>query len=99
MYDDDSFERLVGECLELDHIQNRKLIEEWCKEAGVNSPVGYHNELGKRRMTIYTDSPGYLIGKSGCLVDQFTKKLCKEFYVEEYEVKFVQIKGRFVNIK
>lgn len=97
--EDDSFERFRGECLEFNHNRNCKLIEEWCKEASVTSPVGYHNELGKRIITIYTDKPGYLIGRGGCLVNKFKKRLCEEFYANEYEVKFVEIRGGFVNMQ
>lgn len=98
MYDD-SFERFRGECLELDHKRNCKLIEEWCKEANVTSPVGYYNNLGGRTMTIYTDRPGQFIGKGGCLVDKFTERLCEEFFVEDYHVKFVEIRCGFANVK
>lgn len=98
MYDED-FEIFRGKCLEFNHNRNCKLIEEWCNEAGVTSPIGYYNELGKYRMTIYTNRAGYLIGKGGCLVDKFKKRLCEEFYANEYEVKFVEIRGGFANIK
>lgn len=97
MYDEE-FEKFRDECLAFNHNQNCKLIEEWSKEAGVESPIGYYNELGKHRMTIYTDRPGYLVGKGGCLVDKFKKKLCEEFYADKYEVKFVEIRGGFANV-
>lgn len=98
MYDE-SLDVFIGECLEFSHNQNCKVIEEWCKEAEVESPVGYYNELGKHRMTIYTDKPGYLIGKGGCLVDKFKKRLCEEFYANDYEVRFVEIRGGFANMQ
>ena len=86
MYDD-SFERFRGECLEYNYNKNCNMIEEWCKEAGVTSPVGYYNELEK------------LIGRGGCLVNKFKKRLCEQFYANEYEVKFVEIRGGFANIE
>lgn len=98
MYDD-SFERFRGECLEYNHNKNCNMIEEWCKEAGVTSPVGYYNELEKHIITIYTNKPGYLIGMGGCLVNKFKKRLCEQFYANEYEVKFVEIRGGFANME
>lgn len=98
MYDD-SFQVMRGESIAYIHDKNCKLIEEWAKEAGVESPIGYYNESGKHRMTIYTDRPGYLIGKGGGLVDKFRKKLCEKFYADKYEVKFVEIRGGFANTK
>lgn len=98
MYDD-SFQKMREEYMEYSHNKNCTLIEEWCKEAGVTSPVGYYINLGGRTITIYTDRPGWLIGKGGCLVDKYTERLCEEFFVEEYHVKFVEIRGGFVYTK
>lgn len=98
MYND-SFQQMREECIAYSRNKNSALIERWCNEAGVTSPVGYYNNLGDRTMTIYTDKPGWLIGKGGCLVDKFTKQLCEEFFAKEYHVKFIEIRGGFANVK
>lgn len=92
----DSFEIFRGEALEFMHNRNKRLIENWCKSSGVTSPIGYYND-SNGVMTIYTTHPGWLIGKGGEKVDEFTNELEKEFNMK-YTVKFVEIKGDFVNI-
>lgn len=98
MYDEDSFEKMRSECINFSHDRNCRLINDWCTEAGVDSPVGYDNDLGSHVMTIYTNRPGFLIGKGGCLIDKFKKNLCNEFSAKKYEVKFVEIRDGFANI-
>lgn len=98
MYDD-SFQAMIEECIAYNRDKICKLIEGWCKEAKVESPVGYYNESIERTITIYTDKPGCLVGVGGCLVNKFKEKLCEEFYVNEYKVEFVEICGGFANIK
>ena len=93
----DSFQAMRAEVMEYEHNRNKTLIEEWCKESNVTTPVGYDNNNYKGIMTIYTSSPGSLIGMRGTRVDIFTKKLEKEFG-KKYEVRFIEVAGGFVNI-
>lgn len=76
--------------------RNRKLIEVWCKECGVTTPVGYENDHDGV-MTIYTDKPGLLIGRGGEKVNKFHKALKREFN-RDYKVKLVEIRGGFANL-
>ena len=95
MYDED-FEMFRAEALAFAHNRNKTLIEKWCKDCGVTSPVGYDNNMGEGIMTIYTRQPGALIGKGGSKVDAFKADLEKEFN-RKYRVKFVEVE-HFVNI-
>lgn len=76
--------------------RNSKLIDTWCKECGVTTPIGYYNDHNGT-MTIYTDKPGWLIGKGGEKVNKFKEALKQEFH-REYEVKFVEVRGGFANL-
>ena len=85
-----------AEALRFAKERNTKLIEDWCKECHVTTPVGYDNNYDGI-MTIYTDRPGHLIGKGGEKVNKFKEALKQEFR-KEYEVKFVEIRDGFANI-
>lgn len=76
--------------------QISKVIEEWCKEAGVVSPVGYYRNSLSGYFEIYTDSPGYLIGKGGNLVEKYELAL-NQLFCSDLKVKFIEIRGGFAN--
>lgn len=95
---EDEWQRLRGEILWLQANRNRKLLEKWCQECGVTSPIGYDNDLGNGVMTIYTKHPGALIGRGGKYINKLKAELKQEFG-RNYEVKFVEVRGGFVNIK
>lgn len=97
MFDDD-FERMREEALEYHDNKNKVIIENWCKECGMNEPVGYYNDLSKNELTIYTTRCGIMIGKAGKHIDNVRTVLNEEFH-RNYDIKFVEIKGRIVNIK
>lgn len=56
----------------------QEVINNWCKEAGVTSPVGYYNNLSKKEFMIYTDRPGYMIGRAGILVSSICENVLKK---------------------
>lgn len=35
------------------------ILENWCEEAGVKTPVGYYWNIYKKCWEIYTDRPGF----------------------------------------
>lgn len=72
------------------------VIKKWLNEIGYTEPVGYYRNIFNREMEIYTTRPGVLIGKAGVNVEKFKKMLSDEFY-GEWKVKFVEIRGGFVN--
>lgn len=96
-YEEDEWMEFRAQCNELVHNEHKKLIEDWCAECKVTTPVGYYNDH-KGTLTIYTDSPGYLIGYKGEKISKFEETLSKEFH-KPYKVKFVEVRGGFVNIK
>lgn len=73
------------------------VIARWNKECGVKQVGvklrGY--DKGKYRLEIYTDRPGFLIGKAGCIIDKYTeelKGLAKEipWRITEVEIHEIQ---------
>ncbi|MDO4379138.1 MAG: hypothetical protein Q4C64_08450 [Erysipelotrichia bacterium] len=73
------------------------VIARWSKECGVKQVGvklrGY--DEGKYRLEIYTDRPGFLIGKAGCIIDKYTeelKGLAKEisWRITEVEIHEIQ---------
>lgn len=45
---------------------------------------------------IYTDSPGYLIGKGGNLVEKYELAL-NQLFCSDLKVKIIEIRGGFAN--
>lgn len=96
MWDEDVWMEIRAESIRISKERNRKLIEDWCRECHVTSPIGYDNNYDGI-MTIYTDRPGYLIGKGGESIQKFKEALKQEFH-REYEVKLIWVKDGFVNL-
>ena len=73
------------------------VIARWNKECGVKQ-VGVKLcgcGMGKYRLEIYTDKPGLLIGKAGCIIDRYSeelKGLAKEipWRITEVEIHEIQ---------
>ena len=76
---------------------DNKLIEDWCKDCGVTTPVGYDIDYSNSVLTIYTDKPGWLIGYRGEKIFKFREVWNQEHY-REYEIKFVEVRNGFVNV-
>ena len=76
--------------------RNTKILNAWCNEAKVRSPIGYYNDLDGS-ITVFTDHPGALIGKAGTLVEKYKSQFNKEFN-RDYKINFVEIRGGFANI-
>lgn len=53
------------------------LIASWCKEAGVKQVAAKIKTEpdGTKTLIVYSDRPGYLIGKAGCLIDKYAKAI------------------------
>ena len=92
---DEEFEKVRADAHKWMQDKNRKLIENWCKEAKYTRPVGYYNDL-RGTMTIYAEYPGLLIGRTGIYINKFKEVLKKEFH-KDYEVRFEEIRGEIVN--
>lgn len=94
MYDND-FQKIRAEVNIWARGRERKFLEDWCAEAGLKEPVAYDYEYHKG-FTIYTNHPGYLIGKAGGLVNKYRDRL-KEEFGKDNDIKFIEIKNGFAN--
>ena len=97
-YYEDEWLEMRAEAHAFMHNMHKKLIEDWCEECKVTTPVGYYHDYATHTLHIYTDWPGKLIGKGGEAVRKFEETLSKEFR-KPYKVKFIEVRGGFVNIK
>lgn len=67
------------------------IIREWKREAGVKYPCLFKYNSVEHSITIFTSMPGFFIGRGGCLVDKYKKKLNSQLYVRRIEtIKFVE---------
>ena len=97
MMTENEWQQFRGEALEFMRNLETKLIEDWCTDCKVTTPIGYYFNLSKGIVTIYTDRPGYLIGMKGSKVDKFKAAVEKEMG-KKYKVEFVEIRGGFANV-
>ena len=65
------------------------VIKQWKAESGCNGVIQFNYTSSTGNLIIYTAYVGYLIGKSGCLVDKYRDILKSEVYGFE-SVKFVE---------
>lgn len=93
---DEEFMELRAYCHQLAKEKHDTVLSAWCREAGVKTPVGYYLDYTDGTYYIYTDRPGYLIGKGGCLVSKYQQLLQSQFSAMK-SIKFVEIKGGFTN--
>lgn len=75
--------------------REESIIKRWLSKIGCKDTVGYYCNIIDRTMTIYTTSPGRLIGKHGLNVEEFKIMLSEEFG-GEWRVLFIEIRGGFV---
>ena len=92
---DESFERTREEVHNWAVNREHKFLENWCTEAGLKEPIAYDYDYNKG-FTIYTNHPGILIGRAGCLVNKYRDKL-KEEFGKNNDIKFVEVKNGFAN--
>jgi hypothetical protein len=92
----DDFMELREFCYKTAREKHKSILDAWCKEAKVKTPVGYYLDPSDGIYYIYTNKPGYLIGRKGCLVDKYQQILQSQFSNMK-SIKFVEIKGGFSN--
>lgn len=86
---DEAFEIFRAEVHEWVRNRERNFLEDWCKEAKINEPVGYKYRSGEG-FTIYTNHPGIMIGKAGVLYNKYKERLQSEFGKND-KIQFVEI--------
>ncbi len=98
MFDND-WEEFRAEVLAYAKERDETLIKTWLSKTGYKdkNPIGYYISLGSKTIEIYSTRVGALIGKAGVNVDLLKKMLADEFR-GEWKVKFVEIRGGFVNV-
>lgn len=71
------------------------IVAAWCKEAGVKQvAVKTKTEQdGTKILIVYSDRPGYLIGKAGCIIDKYTKVIKKLKMADIQKVEIEEISG------
>lgn len=97
-YIEDEFQKFRCEIYRWARHREEKFLESWCKEAHVDTPVGYHFDYCKG-FTIYTDHPGYLIGKEGKLIHKYIGKMRKEFGVKDAGIELIEVRTGFANYR
>lgn len=71
------------------------LIASWCKEAGVKqvaAKIKIESD-GTKTLVVYSDRPGYLIGKAGCVIDKYAKAIKSLKIVNIKRVVIEEISG------
>lgn len=99
LYDERTYQmgRYRGSALKELRDVEESLIKKWLNKIGYKEPVGYYRNPCTKELEIYTTRPGILIGKAGTNVKELKKMLSEEFF-GEWKVKFVEIRGGFVNV-
>lgn len=69
-----------------------KLIKQWRKETDIKPNVLYSINWETREVTIFTHRPGLMIGREGCLVNKYSKKL-SEYMKSEWKFLFKECRG------
>ena len=71
------------------------LIASWCKEAGVKQVAAKIKTEpdGTRTLIVYSERPGYIIGKAGCVIDKYTNAIKKLKMADIQKVTIEEIYG------
>ena len=93
----EEFQEFREEALRHTREREEGLLNKWLSTINFNEPVGYHYKYSEREIELYTTRPGILIGKQGVHIFKF-KDMLKEEFGHEWKVKFVEIRGGFVNV-
>ena len=94
---DKAWEEFREEALRYTREREQGLLKKWLDKIGHTKPVGYYYNYGKKEIELYTTRPGLLIGREGVHIFEF-KDMMKEEFGYEWTVKFVEIRGGFVNV-
>lgn len=95
-YDNEVWQQFRAEAYAYMKNKEETVIKKWLDKIGYTEPVGYYRNIFNKTMEIYTTRPGILIGKAGVQARDFERMLSEEF-IGEWKVKFVEIRGGFVN--
>lgn len=96
-YNEERWQEFRAEALNHEANRQETILNEWLDKIGYAEPVGYYLDTYHNVMEIYATRVGVLIGKGGIHVEELKKMLVEE-YGRDFEVKFVEIRGGFVNV-
>lgn len=91
------FEEMRGHVLEEMAERNERVLKRFFCRINYKGIVGYENKLGKHVFVVYTDRPGFLIGKGGENANILKEILKKEFEYD-YTLEFKEIRGKMLVI-
>lgn len=94
---DESWERMREEAHIFMKNKEESAIKKWLNQISYKDPVGYFLNISNREIEIFTKRPGCLIGKAGTHIEKL-KAILKEEFSGEWKVKFVEVRGGFVQI-
>lgn len=97
MCDELDWMRFREEAHKFNKNREETLLKKWLDNIGYKEPIGYYRDIVNKTMEIYSTRIGILIGKAGTNVDKLKEILTEEFR-GEWKVKFVEIRGGFVNV-
>ena len=70
------------------------ILQQWKEEAGVNEPILFRFSLIDNAITIFTNKPGYLIGKAGYLFNKFLEQFKQELrFNDKFKIYFKEVDG------
>lgn len=91
---EDEWQDFRAECYNFCCNKEKNILESWCKEAGITNPIAYNFDY--KKLIIFTDRPGYFIGKAGNLCNKY-KEILKNKYHKDIPIEFQEITN-IVNI-
>lgn len=68
-------------------IDNRvyNALIEWIRKSNVDI-VGISTDSRNKRITVYTDKPGHLVGKAGCNIHSCEKAIADSYFYKGYTI-------------
>ena len=75
----------------VDRRKLKQLVTEWKKKSGMGHirKVMFSYDSKEGLVTVYSSRPGYMIGKAGCHINEYTEKM-KVLGVKEVKIKEVE---------
>lgn len=105
-YKEDEYEdeyewlKFRGEALEYAKNKQEALLKKWLDNIGYiqryKEPIGYYLNHLQQTMEIYASRPGVLVGVEGVHVAELKKMLSEEYH-GKWNVKFIEVRGGFIN--
>ena len=99
MYNDE-FLQIRDDAYEFMHEQEETVFRKWWEQCHLGEMVFSYemHYCSPKKLTIYTNKSGIMIGFKGKNVD-ILKSILFEVFESEVDIEFKEIKGRFVHIK